>query len=273
LASRGFGYSSRTPTGFADDAVAADADAAGTVTAHARLLIDRRRAIGVNRMPPFSELHCKFPWVMDCEGGGNSIAGPLSSRREIADNFMQFGRREALNRQLRRDDQPLPQERRRAAALRVTPALRILALTLVLGGAFAAIASAQDAAAPSAGPQNPLPAAGKIPDAAQDATPGASEDPVPEPGTGGQAACIAETGDYVAQGKAVTYVIGLENKCDKPLRCEIFANVTGVKGMSLGHAVLILGAKSSGAAAKKSYVMKVKAVGGTAQVSRSCRVT
>jgi hypothetical protein len=35
---------------------------------------------------------------------------------------------------------------------------------------------------------------------------------------------------------------------------------------------MLLGAKSSGASAKKTYAMKVKSEGGTAQVSRVCKV-
>lgn len=95
---------------------------------------------------------------------------------------------------------------------------------------------------------------------------------VAEPGTTGQAACIDETGDYETQGTTITYVIGLANKCDKRFKCKIFANVTGAKGSSLGQTTMILGARSSGAAAKKTYAMKVKAAAGTAQVSRECRV-
>ena len=52
----------------------------------------------------------------------------------------------------------------------------------------------------------------------------------------------------------------------------IAGDVVGAKGPSSGHTILILGATSSGAAAKQSYAMKVKMAGGTAQVSRQCRV-
>ena len=84
-------------------------------------------------------------------------------------------------------------------------------------------------------------------------------------------ACLQETGDYVTRGKAVLYVIGLANTCEARLRCEIYANVTGARGSALGHAVMMLGAASSGAAAKQTYAMRVKAAGGTAQVSRDCK--
>jgi hypothetical protein len=147
---------------------------------------------------------------------------------------------------------------------------------LVLGATLAAPALAEDAApsvdnqqqtAPATPPQlpsNPLPGAV--------APPAAQQNSVPDPGTTGQAACIDETGDYQSHGGAVTFVIGLANKCDKRLKCTIDAYVVGAKGPASGHATLLLGAASSGAAAKKNYAMNVKAAGGTAQVSRQCRV-
>jgi hypothetical protein len=150
--------------------------------------------------------------------------------------------------------------------------LRIL--VLVLGAGLAASASAEDAA-PSPGSQQqaaPAPSP-QLPSNPLPGTPPATrQNPVPDPGTTGQAACIDETGDYQSCGGTVTYVIGLSNKCDKRLKCTIDAYVVGAKGPASGHTTMILGAASSGAAAKKSYAMRVKAAGGIAQVSRQCRV-
>jgi hypothetical protein len=84
--------------------------------------------------------------------------------------------------------------------------------------------------------------------------------------------CLSETGDYVTHGKTVSYVIGITNTCDQRLKCTIDANVTGAKGSSLGHKVLTLGAKSSGVATTRTFTMRVKAAGGTVQVSRDCKV-
>jgi hypothetical protein len=84
--------------------------------------------------------------------------------------------------------------------------------------------------------------------------------------------CLQETGDYITHGHTVSYVIAITNTCEKRLRCEIFANVIGARGSSLGRTVMMLDAASKGAAAKRSYEMRVKAAGGTAQVSRECRV-
>src|SRR5271169_3989710 len=150
------------------------------------------------------------------------------------------------------------------------------AFALILGAGFAAAALADDAAAPADSQQHAVPNPDTSPQLPSNPLPGtpsaAQTTPVPDPGTTGQASCIEETGDYQTHGNAVTFVIGLANKCDKRLKCTIDAYVVGAKGPSSGHTTMILGATSSGAAAKKSYAMIVKAAGGTAQVSRQCRV-
>ena len=83
--------------------------------------------------------------------------------------------------------------------------------------------------------------------------------------------CLQQTGDYLAHGKTVTYVIGLTNTCAKRLRCEIYANISGARGTSLDHTIMTLGPAGSGAAAQQTYTMRVKAAGGVAQVSRDCK--
>lgn len=83
--------------------------------------------------------------------------------------------------------------------------------------------------------------------------------------------CLQQTGDYVTHGKTVTYVIGVTNTCAKRLRCEIYANISGSRGSSLGHTIMTLGPAGSGAAAQQTYTMRVKAAGGIAQVSRDCK--
>jgi len=145
---------------------------------------------------------------------------------------------------------------------RQTRSLWLAVLALMLGAGFAAGALAQDAPPPPALPQNPLPGSA-APQTGAAAAPVATKD---------LQSCLDETGDYVSRGKAVVYLIGITNKCDRRLKCEIYANVTGPRGTSLGHTVMILGASSSGAAAKKTYAMRVKAAGGTTQVSRDCKV-
>lgn len=148
------------------------------------------------------------------------------------------------------------------------------ALALMLG-AGCAIAAAEDATRPSDAqrqpvqtlPANPLPGTVVSRD-----KPAQGAVPVPDVGTTGQSACIEETGDYETHGPKITFVIGLQNKCDKRLRCKIYAYVVGAKGPSSAQTTMTLGAVSGGAAAKRTYAMPVKAAGGTAQVSRECRV-
>ena len=148
--------------------------------------------------------------------------------------------------------------------------MRALLAPLALASCLfcAVAASAQDAGEPQqiapvtppALPENPLP--GTPTPAPQAAAPGLPAD---------LQACLQETGDYVTRGQTIFYVIAIANSCNARLRCEIFANVTGVKGTSLGHTVMIIGPAGNGAA-KKTYDMRVKAAGGIAQVSRECKV-
>ncbi len=137
-------------------------------------------------------------------------------------------------------------------------------LKLLLAGALClASAAAAEVAKASAQPPNPPPGS---------AAPASTQQLPAAPGAGDVQACLQETGDYVTIGRAVIYVIVIANTCDKRLRCEIFANVTGAKGSSLGHTVMTLGTADSGAAAKQTYSMRVNAAGGIAQISRDCKV-
>jgi hypothetical protein len=170
--------------------------------------------------------------------------------------------------------------------MRAVCCLKLVFAAATLCAGFAATALAQDsaplpAAPPSDAAQQPPPAAAAptLPDnplpgtaAPAPASAAAPQATVPQATTSDLQSCLQETGDYVMRGKSVIYVIGIANTCDKQLRCEIFANVTGARGTTLGHTVMVLGRASSGAAAKKSYNMKVKAAGGTVQVSRDCKV-
>lgn len=147
-----------------------------------------------------------------------------------------------------------------AEFVRIMPVLKLLlASALCLA---AAAAAAQDAAKASALPQNPLPGS---------AAPQPAQPSPAVPNAGDLQACLNETGDYVTIGRAVIYVIVIANTCDKRLRCEIYANVTGAKGSSLGHTIMTLGEAGSGPEAKQTYSMRVKAAGGIAQVSRDCK--
>jgi hypothetical protein len=118
----------------------------------------------------------------------------------------------------------------------------------------------------SAPAQNP-PAPGQEPPAASGQTP----PPQAEPGATAQGACIDENDGYEMRDKQPTFVITLKNKCEQKLSCKLYANISSAKGSANGHATLVLGPKSSGAAAKKSYTIKVKMIGGMSQSSRECK--
>jgi hypothetical protein len=154
--------------------------------------------------------------------------------------------------------------------VRATTALKRLVLAIALCAGFAAAASAQDAGesqqiapvTPPTLPENPPPGTAGPPLVPQAAAPGLPTD---------LQDCLHETGDYVTRGRTVFYVIAIANTCKVRLRCEIFANVAGARGTSLGHTAMILGPAGSDAA-KKTYDMRVKAAGGIAQISRECKV-
>src|SRR5258708_7436408 len=102
--------------------------------------------------------------------------------------------------------------------------------------------------------------------------PGQDPPPVPDRGTTSQLNCIDQKSEYQTSGKNHFYVQTFENKCEARLKCAIFTYQLNSRGSSQGRTTLILGPKSAGAAAKKSYALKVKGVGGFSTADRECRV-
>ena len=149
--------------------------------------------------------------------------------------------------------------------MRMASRLKFLCLLATLCCGLVAAARAVDTANPS---DPPTPSSQTLPDHPLPGTPAPAAAPA---AADDLQSCLQETGDYVTRGSTVIYAIGITNTCNKRLRCEIFANITGAKGTSLGHTVMTLG-PAVGGAAKKSYEFRVKAAGGVAQVSRECRV-
>jgi hypothetical protein len=161
---------------------------------------------------------------------------------------MRWGGPRAVNLPVRCRDQVRSRQRRGPAVGFASPVrFAVLALSLC----FASAAVAQNAPAPASPVAPPVAA--------------------PSPPANLQK-CLQETGDYITRGKAIFYVIGITNTCNTRIRCMIYANVTGARGTSLGHSVMILSPAGSGDDAKKSYDMPVRAAGGIAQVSRECKV-
>jgi hypothetical protein len=134
--------------------------------------------------------------------------------------------------------------------VRFTSAAKLRALTLAMAIGFAAAGYAQDAPADGQKAEPP---------------------PVPDRGTTSQLDCIGENTQYTKSGKSFFYVMKLENKCEARMKCAVFAYVLNAKGPAHGRSTLILGPKSVGAAATKSYALKVKGIGGFGTSTRECR--
>jgi hypothetical protein len=126
--------------------------------------------------------------------------------------------------------------------------MRLAALTAALVAGLAAVGLAEDA-----------PADGQTP-------------PVPDKGTTSQLNCIDQKSEYTKDAKGIFYVQTFANKCEARLICKVFAYVLNSRGPAHGHATLVLAPKSAGEAAKKSYALKVKGVGGFGTSDRECRV-
>ena len=96
---------------------------------------------------------------------------------------------------------------------------------------------------------------------------GMGQDPPKEPE---KKECIADTGGFRMNGKSATYTVELQNLCERRLRCKVAVFVTTAFGPAQGQGTLTLAPHAAGDAARKTYALKVKAMGGMAQVSRSC---
>jgi hypothetical protein len=125
------------------------------------------------------------------------------------------------------------------------------ALTLALALGFASAGLAEDA--PADGQTPPVP-------------------PVPDKGTTLQLKCIDSNSETTGSGKTLAFVTTFENKCEARMKCMVFVHAIHAKGSTLGRATLILAPASKGAAAKKSYAMKVPTAGGMTTSTRECRV-
>ena len=135
--------------------------------------------------------------------------------------------------------------------MRVTSTSGLLALTVAMAIGFASAALAQNAPAEGQTMEPP---------------------PVPDKGTTSQSNCIDQRTDYKKTGNSLFYIQTLANKCEARLRCTVFVYQLNARGPSQGSGTLILGAKSEGEAAKKSYSLKIKGAGGFSTSERECRV-
>jgi hypothetical protein len=83
--------------------------------------------------------------------------------------------------------------------------------------------------------------------------------------------CVADSGGFKMHGKTPAYVIELENKCEKRIRCKVYANVSTSRDSKRAQTTLTLAPKSKGAKAKQSYAVRIHEMGGVVQVSRNCQ--
>jgi hypothetical protein len=103
------------------------------------------------------------------------------------------------------------------------------------------------------------------------AAPDAGKEPAPAAPPAEPKKCISMETDFKQRAAATTYEITLANACAEAMRCTVTAYVVTAGGPSSGKAVLMLAGKAKGAAAKKTYAMKVKGMGGSANISRECK--
>jgi hypothetical protein len=106
---------------------------------------------------------------------------------------------------------------------------------------------------------------------AQSSDAGPGQQPPAEPPAPEEPKCISTDTSYKKVGNSPMFEIALTNSCEKRLRCTIHAYVVGAFGPATGKGTVILAPKSKGADAHKSYVMKVKQIGGTANISHECK--
>jgi hypothetical protein len=89
--------------------------------------------------------------------------------------------------------------------------------------------------------------------------------------TGVSDGCVSHEASFKRQGDKALFVIDLKNVCEKRFRCRVAAYLTTSHGPQQIRAVVVLAPQSRGKAAEKSHVTPMRAYGGAASVSHSCR--
>jgi len=130
---------------------------------------------------------------------------------------------------------------------------RSIAFALLIGSALASPAAAQHDSGQNEAGQHPP---------AEDQQP--AEIPLKD--------CVAEDSGFREHNGSPAYVITLTNKCERRFSCKVNVNVTNAYGSVHGQATLRLAPQAAGDAARKTYALKVKSLGGMAQGARECEV-
>jgi hypothetical protein len=81
--------------------------------------------------------------------------------------------------------------------------------------------------------------------------------------------CIADKAGFKPNK---TFVIEISNRCELRVRCTVSAYIVTSRGPTSGRKVLTLAPVSKGAAAHKTYVIRLNEAGGMANSSHSCKV-
>lgn len=73
------------------------------------------------------------------------------------------------------------------------------------------------------------------------------------------------------EGRRIAFTIELTNTCATGIKCRVFAYVTSAKGAKQGGGTITLPPGPKGQETKKSWSMRVKMAGGSAQTARECK--
>jgi Spy/CpxP family protein refolding chaperone len=103
-------------------------------------------------------------------------------------------------------------------------------------------------------------------------TASAAPPPVADKGITAQYNCVDEENKAIGTYGHWQYRVELKNKCEQRLKCLVYGAAFGAQGVQKGRAVMILAAKSRGAASIKVMQFRIKEVGGMTTVSRHCWV-
>jgi hypothetical protein len=66
-------------------------------------------------------------------------------------------------------------------------------------------------------------------------------------------------------------VIELENRCEKRIRCRVYANVTTARDSKRAKTTMTLAPHAQGKKSKQTFAVRIHENGGMAQVSRDCK--
>ena len=84
--------------------------------------------------------------------------------------------------------------------------------------------------------------------------------------------CIDEHDQTIGRYGHLLREIKMTNKCEQRMKCKVYAAAYGAQGPQLGRTVMILAAKSLGAAATQLFRFRIKEDDGMLMSTRHCEV-